>query len=114
MTSEIHSREDRLAYGVMDVVRLVRDDDAYAMARLPSHRQARARALVKQVADYWGFSVQELAKAALEALGDITGIKSVEQARMAAFDEESERRRERQQDNERMEVIRQVPGARSI
>lgn len=107
---ELHSREDRLSFGLIDIVRLIRDDEAYANANLRTHRQARAKPLVQQVADYWGFT-SELAEASLETLGDITGIRTVEQARAAAFQDEAERRRERLEDNVRMDEIRRIQGS---
>jgi hypothetical protein len=112
--AETQSREDRLAYATMELVRVVRDDDVYVNARLATHRQARSRTLVQQVASRWDLTSVELAEAAIQALGDATGIRTIEQARAATYQEESERRRERLEDNERMATIRATPGVIAI
>jgi hypothetical protein len=70
--------------------------------------------LVQQVASRWDLTSVELANAAIDALGDSTGIRTIEQARAATYQEESERRRERLEDDERMAVIRATPGVATI
>jgi hypothetical protein len=112
--AETYSLEDRLAYATMELVRVVRDDDVYCNARLATHRQVRAKALVQQVATRWDLTSVELAQAGLSALGDVTGIRTVEEARTATYQEESERRRERLEDNERMATIRATPDVVAI